>query len=226
MRKNPEKIIVTGCDQKTEWQLPWFLENYYKHNTIPVALADFGMSKSMLDLIRNRFNLYCTMELAPDEDLKGWFLKPASMLAAPGKQVFWIDTDCQILGNIENMFRYIQPNKLTMAIDRPWLKRRKEEWYNSGVVGFENRPIVLHQWAAEVKKNPKVGDQEVLHSMLNPITKMTYISELPNEYNWLRLQVENDGEDSPKKKIMHWTGEKGNERIRGLIKIAETIKNV
>jgi hypothetical protein len=62
--------------------------------------------------------------------------------------------------------------------------------------------------------------------MLNPITKMTYISELPNEYNWLRLQVENDGEDSPKKKIMHWTGEKGNERIRGLIKIAETIRNV
>jgi hypothetical protein len=166
------------------------------------------------------------MELAPDEDLKGWFLKPAAMLATPGKQVFWIDTDCQILGNIENMFRYIQPNKLTMAIDRPWLKRRKEEWHNSGVVGFENRPIILHQWAAEVKNNPKVGDQEVLHSMLNPITKMTYISELPNEYNWLRLQVENDGEDSPKKKIMHWTGEKGNERIRGLIKIAETIRNV
>ena len=65
----------------------------------------------------------------------------------------------------------------------------------------------------------------MLHSILNPITKMTYINELPNIYNWLRLQVEVDSEDSPNKNIMHWTGEKGNERIRGLIKISEVIRN-
>ena len=52
---------------------------------------------------------------------------------------------------------------------------------------------------------------------------MTYIAELPNIYNWLRLQVEHDGEDSPNKKIMHWTGEKGNDRIRGKMKVKEFI---
>lgn len=225
MPKMPDRLIITGCDEKTEWQLPWFLENYFKHNRIPVAIADFGMSENMLRLVRSRFATFCTLNLKPEEELKGWFLKPAAMHAAPGKSCFWIDTDCHVLGNIEGMFNYIVPNKLTMAIDRPWLKRRKEEWHNSGVVGFYQKPDILRQWATAIQENPKVGDQEVLHSILNPITKMTYINELPNIYNWLRLQVEADSEDSPNKKIMHWTGEKGNERIRGLIKISEAIRN-
>ena len=79
-------------------------------------------------------------------------------------------------------------------------------------------------WAEQTKATPNVGDQEVLHSMLNPITRMTYITELPNEYNWLRLQIEHDDEDSSKKKIMHWTGEKGNDRIRGKMKIKEAMR--
>ena len=45
MPKMPDKLIVTGCDEKTEWQLPWFLDNYFKHNTIPIAVANFGMSE-------------------------------------------------------------------------------------------------------------------------------------------------------------------------------------
>lgn len=226
MPKMPDKLIVTGCDEKTEWQLPWFLDNYFKHNTIPIAVANFGMSEEMKKMVYNRPGVFCYMDINEGSENydKAWFHKPAAMLAAPGHNVFWIDTDCEILGNIENMFRYIQPNKLTMAVDRPWLKRRNEEWYNSGVVGFHQKPDILKQWGEVVKKSPKVGDQEVLHSMLNPITKMTYIAELPNIYNWLRLQVEHDDEDSPNKKIMHWTGEKGNDRIRGKMKIMEALR--
>ena len=25
-----DKLFLTGCDIKTEWQLPWFLNNYLK----------------------------------------------------------------------------------------------------------------------------------------------------------------------------------------------------
>jgi hypothetical protein len=226
MPKMPDKLIVTGCDEKTEWQLPWFLDNYFKHNTIPIAVANFGMSEEMKKRVYDRAGVFCYMDINKDYENYdiGWFHKPAAMLSAPGHNVFWIDTDCEILGNIENMFRYIQPNKLTMAIDRPWLKRRKEEWHNSGVVGFHQKPDILKQWAETVKRNPAVGDQEVLHSMLNPITMIAYIAELPNIYNWLRLQVEHDDEDNPNKKIMHWTGEKGNDRIRGKMKIMEALR--
>lgn len=226
MPKMPDKLFITGCDEKTEWQLWWFIENYWKHNSLPLAIADFGMSeKAKKFLVDSRHpGLFCHMDIKMDEGVKGWFGKPTAMLQAPGKKCVWIDTDCEVLGNIEHIFRLIEPNKLLMAIDKPWLKRRGEMWHNSGVVGFQNKPEILKQWHEQCKKNPEVGDQEVLHSMLNPITKMTYIKDLPNEYNWLRLQVEHDNEDSPKKKIMHWTGEKGNDRIRGKMKIREAIR--
>ena len=79
-----------------------------------------------------------------------------------------------------------------------------------------NKPIILHQWCQNVHDDPNVGDQEVLHSMLNPITKISYIKDLPNEYNVMRIQVELDNYKG-NKKIIHWTGKKGKQRIRSLI---------
>ena len=183
------------------------------------------MSEEAKNSLKSSYHpaLFCHMDCKVKEGIKGWFGKPMAMLKAPGKKCFWIDTDCEVLGNINKMFDYIEPNKLTMAIDRPWLKRRKEEWFNSGVVGFDRKPDILKQWTEKVGASPDVGDQEVLHKMLNPITRMTYIKELPNEYNWLRLQVEHDDEPATNAKIMHWTGEKGNDRIRGKMKIARYV---
>ena len=65
---------------------------------------------------------------------------------------------------------------------------------------------------------PEEGDQEVLHMMMedDPLKRYTYIKDLPNEYNWLRIQIK-DGIDNPKKKIMHWTGYVGKKHIEELI---------
>jgi len=138
------------------------------------------------------------------------------MLYSPSVKTVWIDTDCEITDNIEGIFDMLEPNKLAMVEDKPWSKRRGETWHNSGVVGFIDKPIILHQWAQAVHDNPTVGDQEVLHGMLNPITKMTYIKDLPNEYNVMRLQLDHDGYNG-KKKIVHWTGAKGKDRIRSMM---------
>ena len=228
--KFADKVFLTGCDEKTEWQLPWFLGNYYKHNTTKLAIADFGMSAEMKQWVSTQSGAWCVMNMDKDPNTnkygKGWFYKPDAMLTVPSKATVWLDTDCQVLGNLDHIFRIMQPNKLNMVIDRPWLTRRQEEWFNSGVVGFINKPEILHKWAAQVKENPYIGDQEVLHSMLDPLNRQIYINELPNKWNWLRIQVENDNEDSNDKKIMHWTGEKGNDRIRGMMKIKEALVNV
>ena len=45
--------------------------------------------------------------------------------------------------------------------------------------------------------------------MLNEITKIKYINDLPNEYNVLRIQTEVDKDYSGPIRIMHWTGYKG-----------------
>ena len=50
------------------------------------------------------------------------------------------------------------------------------------------------------------------------LTRMIHIEDLPNMYNWLRIQIEHDNHDSKKKKIMHWTGNKGKKIIKEIMK--------
>ena len=209
---------MTGCDEKTEWSLEWFIDNYRKYIDTPMIFANFGVSEKMLNFVRDSGKFQGVMDVSHKEE-KGWFLKPYSMLNTPAKMTYWIDTDCEILGDISPLFDMLELEKLSMVEDKPWSKRRGEVWFNSGVVGFKFKPSVLYNWVKTVKEKPTVGDQETLHMMLgDDLGRRVYIKELPNEYNWLRVQLVNDKEDSTNKKIMHWTGEKGNIIIREKIK--------
>jgi hypothetical protein len=150
---------------------------------------------------------------------QGWFKKPQSMIEASklSHKVCWIDTDCHILADLKGVFDLIEPNKLAMVEDIPWSKRRKEVWHNTGVVAFEDRPLILDEWFKAVKSNPVQGDQEVLHTILRKdLKRQINTTSLPQEYNWLRLMLQ-DGVDSKKKKVMHWTGPKGKEYIKGIV---------
>jgi len=107
-----------------------------------------------------------------------------------------------------------------MVEDRPWSSRRPEmgAWYNSGVVLIEGIPLVLRDWERECINNPTQGDQEVLYLLMegNAIKKLGAINPLPHEYNTLRLDYI-DKIDVKNPKIVHHTGEKGNNVIRELI---------
>jgi hypothetical protein len=190
------KLVITGCDSKTNWQLEWFQLNYWKHNLgLPLQIFDFDT-------------------FAPE--LRGWFKKPAAMIEASkmADKVIWLDTDCEVRTSIDDMFDLIVPNKLCMVEDKPWTTRTKETWHNSGVVGFEDCPAILDAWYEEVKITKGRGDQEVLHSMCRDgMTRLIHIHDLPHSYNTLRLDLLDN--TAPKDiKIMHWTGAKGNEEIR------------
>lgn len=204
------EAFLTGCDEKTEWMLPWFFKNYKKHNDHPIVLANFGMSTNMLEYSRGE--VHAIMDLTGIEE-KGWFKKPKSMLASPSKKTCWIDTDCEVKKDLSGIFKEIEHEKLSMVEDKPWTTRRGEIWHNSGVVAFEGKPLILQRWAQEVRLNPAVGDQEVLHSMLNPITKLTYIKDLSHRYNVLRIDLI-DGNAPKDPAIIHWTGKLGKEEIR------------
>ena len=52
--------------------------------------------------------------------------------------------------------------------------------------------------------------------MTDDLKRLTYITDLPREYNTLRIDLLDS--TAPKDiKIMHWTGAKGKEVIRGMI---------
>jgi len=208
-----DQAFLTGCDKSTEWMLPWFIKNYKKHNDNPIIFSNFGVSDHVLRIVESNFHAVMDMTKVKE---KGWFKKPRSMLYSPSKKTVWIDTDCQILDDISPIFDMLEKDKLCMVEDKPWSERRGAVWHNSGVVGFIDKPIILHQWCQEVHDNPTIGDQETLHTILNPITKIKYIKDLPNEYNVMRLQIQDDGY-SGDKKIIHWTGKKGKERIRNIM---------
>ncbi len=207
-----DKVFITGCDSNNEWQLPWFFENYKKHNDTPLVFADFGVE----DIEAVKPHVHAVVDLTKVEE-KGWFKKPKAIFHCPAKQKVWLDTDCEIRGNISGIFGLLKPQMLNMIEDKPWAKRRGGVQYNSGVVGVIDKPVILGMWAQWVQEGGEVGDQEVLTANLNPITAIKYINSLPNEYNWLRLQIENDNEPATNARVVHWTGAKGNDRIRSMI---------
>ena len=212
------EVFLTGCDVNTEWQLPWFIEKYRKHNTAPLILANFGMSKEM----RGIEGVDLVIDIK--SEAKGWFKKPRAILDATQldgiRKVCWLDTDCEVTGNIETIFDMTEKGKLGMVKDRPWSTRRNElgEWYNSGVVAVEGTPNILRAWADECIRNPVQGDQEVLYLMMggDALKKLSCIQPMPHTYNTLRLDyIDNIQVGNPK--IIHHTGKKGNDVIRSQI---------
>lgn len=203
------KLFITGCDSNTEWMLPWFVETFKKHNDIPLMIMDFGMEGSW----------YPEMRKSVRTTDKGWFKKPSAMIIASkfADQVCWLDTDCEVLGDISDIFSYIKPQKLSMVIDQPWSDRRGATWHNSGVVAFQGIPQILKDWTERCAHTPIQGDQETLHVMLDsPLKRMTHIEDLPNRYNVLRIQ-HIDKTVPPDPLVYHWTGQKGKDHIRKLI---------
>jgi len=207
-----DEAFITGCDNTQEWMLDWFITNYKKWNVTPIVFADFGVSESMLSKIKKEKKFSAVINLTKIQE-QGWFKKPKAMLNSPSEKTIWLDTDCEVLGNIDKMFNRLKLNKLSMVCDYPWTKRRKEAWYNSGVVGFIDKPKILYDWAKQVKETPNVGDQEVLHRMTDPMQKLIFIDELPNKFNVTRIQFLD--KTVPKDaKIFHWTGRKGKEVLQ------------
>jgi hypothetical protein len=206
-------VIVTGCDDNTAWQLPWFLRNLFKHNPdIYLLVADFGLSPQWINWLSDK-----GISGFKVKDGQGWFKKPEAMIKAIdyGDKVCWIDTDCEIRGDISSIFDQTENNKLSIVKDRPWTNRRPElgDWYNTGVVAFEGYPKILEDWKNQCAYGGE-GDQTTLHEMFNgnEILKMTHIKPLPHRYNTLRLDlIDNIVNEKPL--IMHWTGAKGNQEI-------------
>ncbi len=212
MKSSEPRGFITGCDKNTEWQLYWFLSNFFKYDDLfPISVFDFGMTPEMIVFIKETFDIDA-IKLESKE--KGWSLKPTAMLNSPYDQTCWLDTDCEIVGNIDSIFGYINFNKLTMAVDHPWSTRRGETWHNSGVVVFEGQPKILKTWEDSIPRMPGAGDQDVLHMLVqDPLTRMVFIEDLPNKYNVLRLQKQDNSRPTDIK-IYHHTGHKGNEIIR------------
>ena len=218
--------ILTGCDKNTEWQLPWFIKNFRKFcmgTDCKLAIADFGMTKEA----------YTEVVIQADhvidfEGEGGWFNKvrlfnQTHTIFGEDAKVCWMDTDCEIKRCPHTIFDHIEDNKLSMVVDHPWTQSGSPwtpqgncgPWYNTGVVAYRGRPLILHPWMKECQSGNHRGDQEALYYILNqdPMKRPVNVVEVSHRYNVLRLDLlQERGPDDPC--IVHWTGQKGNDEIR------------
>ena len=219
------KYFITGCDSNTEWQLPWFIENFRKHTKYKIFVADFGMTKEM----RAKACVLSDSVIDTKEG-KGWFSKVLvldrlKVTHGLDHSYCWLDTDCEVRSDPASIFNYVEDNKLSLVVDHPWTKYGSPwtpqgdcgPWYNTGVIAFKGHPQILDRWVTEVTRGTKHrGDQEALYFLLNqsPMNRAIYISEVPHRYNVLRLDIESDRCPPHPAVIVHWTGQKGNEMIK------------
>lgn len=212
--------IIIGCDNKQEWLLPWWWMHYSLHNNYPVTFVNFGnMSKEAQLWCTERGELkhlnFLDFPLTPKDEIHppllsiwesshpqndlwetraAWFTKPFALLESPYKRTIWIDTDCQIRGELGKLFEFCEnPSGMAMRMEpdvfqeldiHRGLLQPGELLYNSGVIVYKNSSPVIKEWANQSLTQNRyfVGDQQLLSHILF-INKIT-IQELPEIYNW------------------------------------------
>lgn len=224
---SPEGFIV-GSDLNQEWLLPWWWEHYSRHNSLPVAFADFGMSSKMKEWCKQRgetihlplhgFFAAEREEVAPEnrkewEDLYGskfwdsrnaWFKKPLACLQSPFQKSAWIDLDCEVRAPLKPLFAFCENASSFSIAKEKWNENPDWVMYNSGVFVFKHGIPLILEWAEmSLEENLRFyGDQEALTHLI--LQKKFAVCELPPSYNWSRTYEEN-----PEAFILHWHGAHG-----------------
>ena len=202
-------MILTGVDSNHEDLLDWWIKTakkYVKNETIGVW--DFGMTPMTRSIIEhNHPDIWLSIPLEKHKT-SGWFYKLHAVIEAPEKRVAWLDVDCEILTDISDVFDLVKPN--TIGLTRDWVRGN---WWATGVIVVNDRPNLLYEWNNRLNKGDDIrGDQEALKDLVAR-NKHPEIQELPQEYQWLRISL-NQGKDSADKKVIHWTGPVGRNHIR------------
>jgi len=210
------KTFVVGADKNFQDLLPWWFRNVRKHNIdTHITVADFGVTREA----RKWIDKYAdhVLDYTTKSDF-AWFHKPQTLIDAPYEYKCWIDIDCEVLTNIDEIFDFVDGTNIAVTPDPC---RRKEvegeEWLATGVNVVKGVPDILKLWANNCYNTNLRGDQEVMHYILKDDKWRENIVVMPLEYQWLRILLARNI-DHPNKKIIHWTGPAGKEIIRKKIK--------
>ena len=228
-------MIVTGLDSNREDIIEWWLDNALKHHkTEKIGVWDLGMSSACRNKLERKYKQVWFSEVVdghiPLHEKKiGWYYKIHCVKESPEQSVVWVDSDCQILTDISDIFHLVPAGKIGLTKDwgrSNWwatgviaINKAISPW-QSGVIAVNDRPSLLDEWHKRLWTPDEYGelirgDQEALHDLVGT-GEHEQIVELPQEYQWLRLSL-NRGMMSDNIKIIHWTGPAGKRFITDVL---------
>ena len=223
--------ILIGSDSTQEWLLPWWHQNYIRHNSHPITWIDFGLTPEMHAWCKKRGNVIviriADIFVAPQEELSAdcyslweerfgkafwscrdvWFKKPAAFLQTPYERTIWIDADCEIKGSIAPLFDLCNPPIPFAMRSTPHRSPAGDLIYNSGVVPYRWGLLLMEKWVemAFESNNSFMGDQDILSQII--ADDKIPIREIPDTYHRFRNEPEEGAI------LIHWTGANGKKVI-------------
>lgn len=208
----PTKSIITACDKNQEYLLLWWVKNIRKNvspDTI-ICVFDMGISLTVRHKLVTEGVYVETHE--PLEGVHPWFNKPFCLEKTKTDQTLWLDTDCEVVNNIDDIWEN-GGDYLLLANDPVIGEMGKPLTANTGVILYNNHlncTNAINIWKTGCLDTDLRGDQDVLESLLpNEFIK----THLDQKYNWLRLLTFR-GKHHKDARIMHWTGPVGKEHIK------------
>ena len=208
-------MIVTGIDNNREDIIEWWIDNALKYNkTEKIGVWDLGMSSACRKKLKRKYEQVWFSEIVVSSQI-GWYYKVHCVKESPEQSVVWVDSDCQILTDISDIFHLVPSGQIGLTKD--WAR---SNWWQTGVIAVNDRPSLLDTWHKRLWTPNEYGelirgDQEALNTLVGT-GEHNQIVELPQEYQWLRMSL-NKGIKSDNMKVIHWTGPAGKRFIKDVL---------
>ncbi|KPK65880.1 MAG: hypothetical protein AMK73_01655 [Planctomycetes bacterium SM23_32] len=209
-----ERGVLVGFDAACEWLVPWWFDNFHKHNTLPVAFADFGMSEAMRGWCGDRGRM---VDVTDVPVARACFRKPFAILRAPFKEVLSLEPDCEVRGSVRPLLESCRGSGVALA---PAAKGRSvaaeatDGWFamctpdttmwDAGIIAVNHGHSFVTDWAAEAlaREQEYKGDNEALARV---IAQGGYeVSRMPPSLAFNRYRGPDNGSA-----VFHWTGTRG-----------------
>ena len=223
-----EQGVLIGSDHSYERLLPWWHKHYQRHNDLPVAILDFGLSPwgkaqaqkigevidatafSGIELITEKCPIYGHIW---EQIKEPCFKRLVNFQKSPFETTLWIDLDCQVNCSIKPLFAYANTNAKFAACRASQTNRAWQEMqniipqsvisYNGGVLVFKKDSPAIDLWIQALKNylKPFYFDDVVFSIAL--AESSLQINEIPTIYN----------DDQESAKIIHRMGKGGKRKL-------------
>ena len=214
-----ERGVVVGFDTGREWLVPWWFGNFRKHNDLPVAFADFGMSEAMREWCRDRGHVVDVTDIPV---ARACFRKPFAILRAPFKEVLFLEPDCEVRGSVEPLLKHCHNSGVALAVVADGRSVAAEApdgsfamcspdtvMWDAGIIVVRHGHSFVTDWAAEAL----AGEHEYTcdgEALARVIARGGYeAGHLPPELALNRRRGDGTGAT-----VFHWVGEDGKTLLR------------